>query len=268
MWRHRRRGRTARPPQRSGAVARRPAPVGVVRPLSGPSQTVLSLCRVQGVCEAHTKSARGTGLHGPTKIWPGGRGTQAAACGATAVEVEQRRRPPIPGEQHRPRRAGDPPHARCVQPLSSEGTNHERRRGLTSLLTGHTALVTGASSGIGAAVARTLGRHGALVAVNYRSNADAAAAVVGDIERAGSRAIAVDADVTDADAVDAMVAGSPKSWATSTDVHSRRVSGDGPCPRGRPIATPPYKRLRRKHGRPERDLPARRPQAASRRQTE
>lgn len=74
------------------------------------------------------------------------------------------------------------------------------------LLAGRTALVTGASSGIGAAVARTLGRHGASVAVNYRSNAGAAQAVAADIEQAGSRATTVAGGATDPDRLDAMVA--------------------------------------------------------------
>ncbi len=63
------------------------------------------------------------------------------------------------------------------------------------ILAGKTALVTGASRGIGAATAKALGRHGARVAVNYHRNADAAEEVVREIERSGSRAIAVPADV-------------------------------------------------------------------------
>jgi len=60
---------------------------------------------------------------------------------------------------------------------------------------GKVALVTGASRGIGAAIARTLGRQGAAVAVNYVHNAERAAEVVADIEAAGGPALAVRGDV-------------------------------------------------------------------------
>ena len=56
-------------------------------------------------------------------------------------------------------------------------------------------LVTGGSRGIGAAVARLAAERGYAVCVNYRANADAAAAVVAGITRAGGRAIAVQGDV-------------------------------------------------------------------------
>lgn len=55
-------------------------------------------------------------------------------------------------------------------------------------------LVTGGSRGIGAAVARQAGREGYDVAVNYRSGRDEAAAVVRDVEAAGGRALALQAD--------------------------------------------------------------------------
>ena len=72
-------------------------------------------------------------------------------------------------------------------------------------LSGRVALVTGASRGIGRAIALELARCGAAVAVNYRERADAAEEVVAQIERDGGRAIAVCADVTDFDAVQTMV---------------------------------------------------------------
>ncbi|MFE2417295.1 SDR family NAD(P)-dependent oxidoreductase [Streptomyces hokutonensis] len=59
------------------------------------------------------------------------------------------------------------------------------------------ALVTGASRGIGRAVALALAARGAAVAVNYRSRKEEAESVVRDIERAGGRAIALHADVGD-----------------------------------------------------------------------
>ncbi len=66
------------------------------------------------------------------------------------------------------------------------------------------ALVTGGSRGIGRAVALELARRRMTVAVNYAANATAAAAVVDEITAAGGRAMAVQADVADADAVAAM----------------------------------------------------------------
>ena len=74
-----------------------------------------------------------------------------------------------------------------------------------SELKGKVALVTGASRGIGRAVALSLAAEGAAVAVNYRERAKEAAAVVAEIEKAGGRAMAVAADVSDGKAVAGMV---------------------------------------------------------------
>ena len=63
-------------------------------------------------------------------------------------------------------------------------------------LQGHAVLVTGASRGIGAAIARAFAAAGARVAVNYRSSADEAEAVVRQCREAGADAIALQADVT------------------------------------------------------------------------
>ena len=74
------------------------------------------------------------------------------------------------------------------------------------ILAGQKALVTGGSSGIGRAVALALGGAGADVVVNYRSGADEAQEVVSAIRDKGSAAIALQADVSKEDQVQAMFA--------------------------------------------------------------
>jgi len=67
-----------------------------------------------------------------------------------------------------------------------------------SKLAGKVALVTGASKGIGAAIARALAAEGAAVVVNYASSQAGADAVVADIVKAGGKAVAVRGDVSKA----------------------------------------------------------------------
>jgi 3-oxoacyl-[acyl-carrier protein] reductase len=73
------------------------------------------------------------------------------------------------------------------------------------MLKGKTALVTGASRGIGRSIALTLAKEGVNVGVNYSGNREKAEQVVDEIQKLGSQAIAIQANVTDADSVKAMV---------------------------------------------------------------
>lgn len=93
--------------------------------------------------------------------------------------------------------------ARAISALDTPETSEEHttdvqsthRRTAMGKLTGRTALITGASRGIGRATALRLAREGALVAVHYGTNVEAAEETVGLIEAEGGRAFAVEADL-------------------------------------------------------------------------
>lgn len=73
------------------------------------------------------------------------------------------------------------------------------------MLKGKTALVTGASRGIGRAIALELGRNGANVAVNFAGNVEKAQEVVVELEQMGVKAIKIQANIADENAVNQMV---------------------------------------------------------------
>jgi len=76
---------------------------------------------------------------------------------------------------------------------------------MSKKLEGKVALVTGGSRGIGAGIAKRLAADGANVAITYTKGGDAAASIVKEIERAGGKAITIQADAGDAGAVTAAV---------------------------------------------------------------
>ncbi len=79
-------------------------------------------------------------------------------------------------------------------------------------LTGKVAIVTGASKGIGASIAEHLAAEGASVVVNYSSSKQGADVVVERITKAGGKAIAIGANVSEQKDIDALIAGTVKAF--------------------------------------------------------
>jgi 3-oxoacyl-[acyl-carrier protein] reductase len=83
-----------------------------------------------------------------------------------------------------------------------------------SKLSGKVAIVTGASKGIGAGIAKQLASDGASVIVNYSSDKTGATATVAEIVKAGGKAIAVGASVSDAAGIATLFAEAKKAYGT------------------------------------------------------
>src|SRR5579872_1262381 len=93
-----------------------------------------------------------------------------------------------------------------METLSSE------RRLAMKKLTGKVAVVTGASKGIGAAVAKQLAADGAKVVVNYATSREGADKAVKEITKAGGEAIAVHASLPKENEIDALFAETRKAY--------------------------------------------------------
>jgi 3-oxoacyl-[acyl-carrier protein] reductase len=83
-----------------------------------------------------------------------------------------------------------------------------------SKLAGKTAIITGASRGIGAEIARKFSEAGAKVVVNYSGSQEKAEAVVAEIQEKGGEAITVKANVSDSDAVKSMIDETMKAFGS------------------------------------------------------
>jgi NAD(P)-dependent dehydrogenase (short-subunit alcohol dehydrogenase family) len=94
-------------------------------------------------------------------------------------------------------------------------------------LRGRRALVTGANSGIGRAIALALAEEGARVCINYVADPGAAQAVVSEITAAGGAAIAAQADVADPAQVGRMFAEVDRAWG-GVDILVNNAGVDGP----------------------------------------
>jgi len=99
-------------------------------------------------------------------------------------------------------------------------------------IAGQVAIVTGASRGIGRAIALELAQQGAHVLVNYQSNAAAANQVVAQIEQAGGSGWAYAANISDEQAVAAMVAACIDRWGQiDMLVNNAGITADAPMVR-------------------------------------
>src|SRR4051794_41350473 len=102
-----------------------------------------------------------------------------------------------------------------MRDINIEGRKIEETETMTTpnkKLAGKVAVVTGASKGIGASIAKHLAAEGAAVVVNYSSSRGAADNVVGEITKAGGKAVAVQADVAKKTDIDKLFAEAKKAF--------------------------------------------------------
>ena len=94
-------------------------------------------------------------------------------------------------------------------------------------LEGRVALITGASRGIGAGIARCMAREGASIVVNYVRSEEGALSTVGDVEALGAKAIAVKADISNRQQVESMIEQSLDAFG-KVDILVNNAGNEGP----------------------------------------
>src|SRR5437016_1206973 len=110
-----------------------------------------------------------------------------------------------------PNASGDPPGRHISDPFSKGSSSHLETV-MSKKLEGKVAVVTGASKGIGAEIARHLAAEGAAVVVNYASSKAGADKVVGEIAAKGGKAVAAQADVAKPEDIKRLFADARKAF--------------------------------------------------------